>query len=82
MSKKISKKELDEIIKQVMDETTENFAKDLEDAVGPKRSMPLQEIVDDLIPKLLSVTLVNARSHTAFVIQDVLERLDLLTDDE
>lgn len=82
MSKKISKHRFEQIIKEVQEETREQFAKDIEKAYGQKRNVPLQEFIDEILPKLLSKTFVNANTHAEYLIHDVLSELDLLTDDD
>lgn len=82
MSKKISKHRFEQIIKEVQEETREQFAKDLEKAYGQERNVPLQEFIDEILPKVLSRTFVNANTHAEYLIHDVLSELDLLTDDD
>ncbi|MGP9043336.1 hypothetical protein [Cytobacillus kochii] len=82
MSKKISKHRFEQIIKEVQEETREQFAKDLERAYGQERNVPLQEFIDEILPKVLSRTFVNANTHAEYLIHDVLSELDLLIDDD
>ncbi|MEK4924105.1 hypothetical protein MKX78_19545 [Cytobacillus sp. FSL R5-0569] len=82
MAKKISKQRFEQIIKEVQEVTRKEFAKGLEEAYGQERIVPLQEFTDEILPKLLSKTFVNANTHAEYMIHDILSELDLLTDDD
>lgn len=82
MVKKITRTELTEIIDRALDETTESFAQDLEKTVGPNRPINFQEFADTILPKLVSDALINSRRYATYIVDDVLERLDLIIEDE
>lgn len=82
MSNKISKDELQKIIEQVREETKIDFAELIKGIFGPKRSVPLQEFIDNILPKLLSATFVKAGNHAELIVHDVLDKLDLLKKDD
>lgn len=82
MNQKISKKQLDDLINKVQQETKEDLSNKLEEIYGPKRQVSLDEFAQEVIPKLLSATFAIAGRHAEYLIHDVLSELDLLIDDE
>jgi hypothetical protein len=81
LEKKISKQQLKEIVNNVREETRDDFTKRVENVIGPSRGVTFDEYARTIVPKLLSATYLSAITHAEYVIYDVLENLDLLTDD-
>lgn len=81
MSQKISAQQLGAIIEQARKETNEDFANLLKEVYGPDRDMNLDDFISDILPKLLSATYAKSMHYAENVIRDVLEELELLTDD-
>ena len=82
MNNKITTDQLQEIINQVREETKIDFTELIQEIYGPKRSVPLQEFVDEILPRLLSATFVKAGNHAELIVHDVLDKLDLIKKDD
>lgn len=82
MTKKIPKERLTEIMNQLQEETKKEFADALHEFYSESKKMPLDDFINDMLPKMLTRIWFESTNHAELLVFDVLKELDLLSDVE